>query len=474
MTSIPKSRISSTIRWIERHPGVPHRVEDVVAGEERLPRLAVEDVELGLDADQRLVAELVAALEDAPEDLARRRPERAAVVPERVADHAPGRLDPGNDARSRRVGPKPLVGVRDLLVVERPRDDVRAAVENDRAAVHVQAALGVALGVLDRHRLRSARAVHVRQLEAHVADPLLAPLREHLLDRRAVPLDRGHEGMIRSSTVLTSAVATAVGPDGIAELHALELPQKDNLCACFWGAIALRAAGVVQVDGEPVDQDRVAVEAGTLLPQGDPSTFVPRGESSRQDYRLPLAVASDPGAGGTAAPALARAVARLAEGRLAVVPVAGPWTGESVVRLVTAVAEVAPETTVVANLGTRWLWGTRPHPSTLLAYLAGQEPIPPPADWDTGHYVNLAAILSAPGRALVVVRDSYRSLGWEGYHLQPAEALAAALERDEDREGGVLCISPSSAEAALRQRLAGGGYDLRHWVNGTPDNAGAA
>jgi hypothetical protein len=280
--------------------------------------------------------------------------------------------------------------------------------------------------------------------------------------------------MIRSSTVLTSAIASAVGPDGIAELHAGELPQKDNLCACFWGAIALRAAGVVEVEGEPVDQDRVAVEAGTLLPLGDPTTFVPPGESSRQDYRLPLPVASDPGAAGTAAPALARAVARLANGGLAVVPVAGPWTGESVAALVHAAAEVEPQTTLVANVGTRWLWASRPHPSALVAYLAGQEPVPPRADWDTGHYVNLAAVLSAPGRALVVVRDSYRSLGWEGYHLQPAEALAAALERGEDREGGVLCISPSSGEAALRRRLAEGGYDLRHWDNGTPDDLGAA
>jgi hypothetical protein len=273
--------------------------------------------------------------------------------------------------------------------------------------------------------------------------------------------------------VLTSAVATAVGPDGIAELHAGELPQKDNLCACFWGAIALRAAGVVEVDGAPVDEDRVAVEAGTLLPQGDPTTFVPPGESSRQDYRLSLPVAPDPETGGTAAPALARAVERLGDGRLAVVPVAGPWTGNSVAALIETVAGASPTTTLVANVDTGRLWGTRPHPSSLVAYLTEQETEAPPSDWGTGHYLNLAAALRAGSRALVVVRDSYRSLGWEGYHLQPAEALARALERGEGRQGGVLCVSPSSAEAALRLRLADGGYDLRHWDNGTPDEGGA-
>ena len=30
--------------------------------------------------------------------------------------------------------------------------------------------------------------------------------------------------------------------------------------------------------------------------------------------------------------------------------------------------------------------------------------------------------------ALVIVRDTYRQLGWGGYHLQPAGAVAAALE----------------------------------------------
>jgi Family of unknown function (DUF6885) len=271
----------------------------------------------------------------------------------------------------------------------------------------------------------------------------------------------------------TSVLASAVGPDGIAELHARELPQKDSLCGCFWGAIALCAAGVLEVDGERVDQDRVAVEAATVLPEGDPATFVPPGESSRQDYRLPLGVASDPGAGGTAAPAFARALERLAGGRLAVVPVAGPWTAQSVAELIEAVAAVAPATTLVANVGTRWLWGSRPHPAVLGAYLAGQEPEPPPPDWDTGHYVNLAAVLRRQSRALVVVRDSYRSLGWEGYHLQPAGALARALARGEGREGGVLCVCPSSSEAALGGRLGDAGFELRHWDNSTPDPAAA-
>ena len=50
-----------------------------------------------------------------------------------------------------------------------------------------------------------------------------------------------------------------------ATLHEEQLPQKDNLCGAFWGAIVLRAAGF-----DHVDQDLVALESGTLLPAGGP------------------------------------------------------------------------------------------------------------------------------------------------------------------------------------------------------------
>jgi hypothetical protein len=270
--------------------------------------------------------------------------------------------------------------------------------------------------------------------------------------------------------VPTSAAIIALELDALAALHAYELPQKDNLCGCFWGAIALRAAGIEAIDGEPVDQDLLAAQAGTTLPEGDPHTFVPAGETPRRDYRLPLPVAADPHTGGTSARALARALERLSGGRLGVVPVAGPWSRDSVVELVETGAAAA-RTTLIANVRTGRLWGSRPHPSALLAYLAGHDVETPPPDWDTGHYVNLAALLRGPVGTLVVVRDSYRSLGWNAHHLQPADALARALQRGDGREGGVLFICPSADDPPLRVRLREAGYAVRHWDNGTPDGA---
>lgn len=271
-----------------------------------------------------------------------------------------------------------------------------------------------------------------------------------------------------STTTLTT---TSIGPDAIGALFAAERQQKDNLCGCFWATIALRAAGIESAGGEPVDQDLVALEAGSLLPEGDPAQFVPRGETPRNDYRLDLPPADDPDESGTAAPPLAAAIESLSGGALAVLPVAGPWNGASVVDLLRAVAEASPRTTLIANLDTGRLWGSHPAPALLLGYLAGSDVSGPEPDWSVGHFVNLAALVSSAERTLVLVRDTYPGLGWDGHHLQPAEAIATALERGDGKEGGVLCVAPAAEADRLRGRLEALGLDLRHWDNGTPFSA---
>lgn len=269
---------------------------------------------------------------------------------------------------------------------------------------------------------------------------------------------------VHSTAAPISLLRLAPGPDGLGALHAAELPQKDNLCGCFWAALALRAAGVATAT-----QDGVALEAGTALPEGDPATFVPPRELPRRDYSVQLPVLADAGSSGTSAVGLVRAVASLSDGRLAAVPVAGRWHAEAVVGVLEAVAEAAPDTLLVGNLRSGRLWGSRPPARLVLDHLAGRPVQAPRPDWDVGHFVNLAGLVRGDGGELVVVRDSYRSLGWDGHHLQPPAVLARALARGDGREGGVLCICRAESADAVHAALASCGYDVRLWDNGTPD-----
>ena len=246
----------------------------------------------------------------------------------------------------------------------------------------------------------------------------------------------------------------------LARLHAAERQQLDNLCGCFWGSLVLRAAGI------DADQEAVALEAGAILPGGDPQTHVAPGATPRNDYRVELPMAADPESAGTAATELAGAIRRLSDGALEPIEVAGPWTGATV----TALLDIAgPAAVLIANLRTGLLWGSRPDPAVILNQLAGAEPEPPPADWDVGHFVELATIVRGPaGAALIVVRDTYQELGLAGHHLQPPDRVAAALRRDDGREGGILVVCASAAADDLRGGLRGAGLELRGWDNGTP------
>src|SRR5215210_7243033 len=256
------------------------------------------------------------------------------------------------------------------------------------------------------------------------------------------------------------------GPGDFALLHERAMPQKDQLCGAFWGALTLSAFG------HAASQEEVALLAGTTLADGDPAAWLPPGASPRVDYEATIPTAPDGASAGTSATGVARGIEELSGGALAVVPVAGPWSSDTVVSLVEIAAAQAPECALNVNLRTGHLWGSRPPARLLLDCLLGRPVEVPPPDWDCGHFLTIAACVSGPGGALLVLRDTYPQLGWDGYHLQPTEAVAAAMERGDGHEGGVLCASEAPVAEALAGRLDEAGFWLRHWDNGSPDAGG--
>ncbi len=240
--------------------------------------------------------------------------------------------------------------------------------------------------------------------------------------------------------------------------------QKDNLCGPFWAARVLNESGHSTWDGRTIDQDLIALRARTILPEPHAGPDVPPGAVNQTDYQYQLPTA--PGEqSGTSAERLAQAIEAASSGRLRCVPLRGEWNAERVERLVDEGHDLGAR--LIANLRTGRLWGSRPPIDVLLGELEGR-PVPvPAADWDVGHFVELEMLIRGPRGSLVVVHDSYPSLGWGGRHLQPPRALAAALLRGDGREGGVLVVTPKAQEESVKALAARTGLETGAWDNGT-------
>jgi len=239
--------------------------------------------------------------------------------------------------------------------------------------------------------------------------------------------------------------------------------QKDNLCGPFWAARILNESGFTKWDGEPITEDLIALRAGTLLPEPHDSSDVPPGATPYVSYRYQLPIAPVEHSG-TSADALARAIEAASGGGLCCVPLSGDWNAHRVERLVDEAAGLGSR--LLANVRTGRMWASRPPIEVLLAELEGRSVEEPEADWDVGHFVELEMLIRGPRGSLVVVHDSYPSLGWQGRHLQPPHAVAAALERGDGREGGVLVIVPKVGVNPAKVLAAEIGLDVRFWNNG--------
>jgi hypothetical protein len=257
---------------------------------------------------------------------------------------------------------------------------------------------------------------------------------------------------------------------GTAELlaaHARALPQRDDLCGAFCGSLALSAAGIAQgADGGPLDQDAVALAAGSLV-SATPDAHELPGGASRRDYRLELPRIDDGKLSGTTAGGVVAAVEKLSQGRLAAIPYAGPSTPATLGGLFDLLAGLPRPATLLANHATRYLWGSRPSIEQLLGYLLRGVRDGPAPDWDVGHFACVVAAAQGPAGRLYAVADTYPALGARGLHLQPQENLAAAIERRDMPAGGVIATVASDDAPAVRAAAEALGLREGTWDNGT-------
>lgn len=257
------------------------------------------------------------------------------------------------------------------------------------------------------------------------------------------------------------------GAAALLAYHARELPQRDDLCGAFCGALALNAAGIGGTEQDPIDQDAVGIAAGSIVSGArDPDTL-PGEETGRRDYRLAIPTIEDSEISGTTADGVVAALRAIGAGAVEVIPWSGPWTSERLDGVFGLAAELREPVTLIANLATHHLWGGHPAPTQLLDYLLLGKDDGPSPDWDVGHFVCVVARTSGPGGNLYAVADTYPALGGNGVHLQPRERLALAIDRPDKPAGGLIAVVAASEADRLRTGAAELGLREGLWDNGT-------
>jgi hypothetical protein len=250
-------------------------------------------------------------------------------------------------------------------------------------------------------------------------------------------------------------------------VHARELPQRDDLCGAFCGALALAGAGIDERGGEPLDQDAVALAAGSIVSAARDPGILPAGEAGRRDYRLALPSVEDSAVSGTTAAGVVAALEELSDARLVAIPYSGPWTATTLGGLFDLAAELPHPVSLIANLATRHLWGAGASPAQLLGYLLHGQGQGPPPDWDVGHFACVVGRVQGPGGRLYAVADTYPSLGSHGVHVQPEQRLASAIERRDMPAGGVIAVVFEQDSASVRAGAQKLGLVEGIWDNGT-------
>src|ERR1700737_1625592 len=257
------------------------------------------------------------------------------------------------------------------------------------------------------------------------------------------------------------------GTRSLLAAHAEALPQRDDLCGAFCGALALRAGQIEGQGAEHVDQDAVALAARSVISVQPEPHNLPHGERSRRDYRIVLPLIDDAAVSGTTPGGLVHAVEQLSGGALAALPYTAPGSTSGLAGLFVLLGDLEPPVSLVANIATRHLWGGGATLSQLLAYLLDGTQEGPAPDWDVGHFVCLIGRVVGPGGTLYGVADTYRSLGSGGIHVQPAERLARALQRPGMNPGGLIGIAAAGAAPRGGPGAAPLGLLEGAWDNGT-------
>jgi hypothetical protein len=287
-------------------------------------------------------------------------------------------------------------------------------------------------------------------------------------------------------------------PD-IADLFDRLDDQRPATCGAYAARYLLAPLGFRTVEGvDTTREDFLANLAGTVIEDDEleevhavraqvESLGLTDAEAierfPRTWYGWPLRSSDDDVVTGTSPTGTARTIAVGSGGALATLPVPGRRSDGSVA--------MTPERfDALLDLVERHLedWGVHPIANievdqlldaTSDAYgeatLAGADPEAsiPRERWGVGHFVGIGGLWRAEDdRRWVLLLDTYKARGFEGYVPMPAESLRRAVVREDGRDGGLLLVLRRSALGDAREAIEGLGLDIRMWGNGSLEPEG--
>ena len=291
-------------------------------------------------------------------------------------------------------------------------------------------------------------------------------------------------------------IALVQGVDEMARRFDRLANQRPSTCGAFALSYLLPALGFQNRDGHDLSAEdylahlaAVVIEEREVEPSRTVAQRVARGELSEAEalerfgriwYRYPVRASADPVAQGTSPTGIARAVALGSNGRLASLPVPGRDEGGGVAldppRWDALFDLLAPRLSrwrlhVIFHYESDQLLDPRsPEYTPERLREPGSADRLPRDHWGVGHFAGLAGLWRrANGERWLLLFDTYKERGFNGYQPQPAELMRRGLVREDGRGGGALLVLPSERVGEAARAIRALGIEPRMWSNGSPE-----